>query len=56
MLGSRCSSSHRSEPDDELLDSQLAIFIHGNLVKNYCKGITPSMTWLDSEIRGTAIA
>jgi cysteine-rich repeat protein len=42
-----------SEPDDELLDSQLSCFIHTNIVKAYAKGITPNMTWLDEQIRCT---
>ncbi len=42
-----------SGPDDELLDAQLAAWVHTNEVKEHIRAIDPDLPWLDSQIQVT---
>ena len=42
-----------SAPDDELLDAQLAAWVHTHEVKEYIRAIDPTLSWLDSQIQVT---
>lgn len=42
-----------SMPDDEYVDAQVSGFVHADKVKQHVRGIAPSFSWLDNQLKTT---